>query len=42
MLLLFLMVLNFMFIFQDREENTLGTADGRLQLDDPILQKQLL
>lgn len=41
MLLLFLL-LNFMFIFQDRKENTLGTADGRLELNDPILQKQLL
>lgn len=31
-----------MLIFQDREENSVGAADGWLELHDPILQKQLL
>lgn len=31
-----------MVIFQDRKADSVGAADGRLELHDPILQKQLL
>lgn len=36
------MLLTHTMISQDREEDSVGTADGRLELHDPILQKQLL
>lgn len=39
---LIMAALQSMFLYQDREENQVGAADGWVELHDSLLQKQLL